>query len=137
MLMTKSFISDKINSKPQFKASKFAAFIYSVKTQFICCIFSLDSLRTFTSLQLLLVWLWSLVLREKVKQHPKVLREKATAPHAIISRYQRSLPTLLGIHHPLLVRRALQKSFPLLFVTKCTMLRFVRNRTAAVESRRW
>ena len=130
--MTKSFISDKINSKPQLKASNFGAFIYSVKTQFICCIFSLDSLRTFTSLQL-----WSLVLREKVKQHPKVLREKATAPHAIISRYQRSLPTLLGIHQPLLVRRALQKSFPLLFVTKCTKLRFVRNRAAAVESRRW
>ena len=137
MLMTKSFISDKINSKPQLKASNFGAFIYSVKTQFICCIFSLDSLRTFTSLQLLLAWLWSLVLREKVKQHPKVLREKATAPHAIISRYQRSLPTLLGIHQPLLVRRALQKSFALLFVTKCTKLRFVRNRTAAVESRRW
>ena len=109
--MTKSFISDKINSKPQFKASNFGAFIYSVKTQFICCIFSLDSLRSFTSLQLLLAWLWSLVLREKVKQHPKVLREIATAPHAIISRYQRSLPTLLGIHQPLLVRRALQKSF--------------------------
>ena len=69
MLMTKSFISDKINSKPQFKASNFGAFIYSVKTQFICCIYSLDSLRSFTFLQLLLAWLWSLVLRVKVKQH--------------------------------------------------------------------
>ena len=135
--MTKSFISDKINSKPQFKASNFGAFIYSVKTQFICCIFSLDSLRTFTSLQLLLVWLWSLVLQEKVKQHLKVLRENTTAPHEIISWYQRSLPTLLGLHQPLLGRHALKKSSQLLFVTKCTMLHFVRNRTAAVESRRW
>ena len=135
--MTKSFISDKINSKPQFKASNFGAFIYSVKTQFICCIFSLDSLRSFTSLELVLAWLWSLVLQEKVKPNPKVLQVNTTIPNAIISRYQGSLPTLLGIHQPLLGRHALKKSSQLLFVTKCTMLHFVRNRTAAVESRRW
>jgi len=80
MLMTKSVISDKIYFKLQFKVSKFAAFIYSVKTQFICCIFSLDS-PSFTSLQLLLAWLWSLVLRDKMKPNPKVLQDKATAHH--------------------------------------------------------
>ena len=71
-----------------------------------------------------------------LKPNLKVLQEKATAPHAIISRYQGSLPTLLGIHQPLLGRRALKKSSQLLFVTKCTMLHFVREkRTVVKESR--
>ena len=59
---------------------------------------------------------------------------KPQGPTGITSRYQRSLPTLLGIHQPLLGRRALQKSSPQLFVPKCTKLRFVRNKTASVES---
>ena len=134
-IVTKSVISDKNSFKAQ---SKFAGYNYRVKRNLLFCIFPLDSLRSSTSLQLLFAWLWSLVLQEKVKPNPKVLQEmNTTTPNAIISWYQGSLPTLLGIHQPLLGRRALKKSSQLLFVTKCTMLHFVRNRTAAVESRRW
>ena len=133
-IVTKSVISDKNSFKAQ---SNFAGYNYSVKRNLFLCIFSLDSLRSSTSLQLRFAWLWSLVLQEKVKPNPKVLQENTTPPNAIISWYQGSLPTLLGIHQPLLGSRALKKSSQLLFVTKCTMLHFVRNRTAAVESRRW
>ena len=133
-IVTKSVISDKNGFKAQ---CKFAGYNNSVKRNLFFCIFSLDSLRSSTSVQLLFAWLWSLVLQEKVKPNPKVLQVNTTIPNAIISRYQGSLPTLLGIHQPLLGRHALKKSSQLLFVTKCTMLHFVRNRTAAVESRRW
>ena len=87
-------------------------------------------------MQLLCRWLSFLILLHMLKPSLKVLQEKATAPHAIISRYQGSLRTLLGIHQPLLGRRALQESSQLLFVTKCTMLHFVRKkRTVVKESR--
>ena len=87
-------------------------------------------------MQLLCRWLSFLILLHMLKPNLKVLQEKTTAPHGIISRYQRSLPTLVGIHQPLLGRLALQKSSQLLFVTKCTMLHFVREkRTVVKESR--
>ena len=133
-IVTKSVISDKNGFKAQ---CKFAGYNNSVKRNLFFCIFSLDSLRSSTSVQLLFAWLWSLVLQEKVKPNRKVLQENTTTPNAIISWYQGSLPTLLGIRQPLRGRRALKKSSQLLFVTKCTMLHFVRKRTAAVESRRW
>ena len=85
-------------------------------------------IRQSTYLQLLCRWLSFLILLHMLKPNLKVLQEKTTAPHGIISRYQRSLPTLLGIHQPLLGRSALQKSSPVLFVTKCTMLHFVRKK---------
>ena len=96
-------------------------------------------IRSSTYLQLLCCWLSFLILLHMLKPSLKVLQEKATAPYAIISRYQGSLPTLLGIHQPLLGRHALKKSSQLLFVTKCTMLHFVRKkRTVVKESReRW
>ena len=93
-------------------------------------------IRLFTYLQLFCRWLSFLIVLRMLKPNLKVLQEKATAPHAIISRYQGSLPTLLGIHQPLLGRRALQESYQLLFVTKCTMLHFVnKKRTVVKESR--
>ena len=78
-------------------------------------------------MQLLCRWLSFLILLHMLKPSLKVLQEKATAPYAIISRYQGSLPTLLGIHQPLLGRRALHESSQLLFVTKCRIFHFVKD----------